>query len=395
MSETGENRKLIIAVADDKYFVSHRLAVGKAAVEDGWDVTVVAGRNGAEREILDAGMKYIPIAPVAESSVLGFQLKALITLTRLLNRNPGAILHIVGMSMLPVGNLAAGLTRRYKGIVNAVSGLGSMFQRPDTLKARLMLKILRFVWQRENGSRKIKTIVQNHDDEKLLLDNKIITRDEIEYIKGSGVDLGRFHISHPGSVRTGGRYRIIFSGRLLRSKGVEDLVKAAEILRPEWGDKAEFLICGGVHHNPDSLTEDEIRRLCDGIYIVWAGHRKDMAEILASGRIMVFPSYYREGVPLALIEASAAGLPIITCDSVGCRDTIDGNGYLVNPKNPEELARRIDELLRDDEKCRAFGQRSRMIAERDYDLRKVVGRHLRIYQSVAEGGRNSGQESGQ
>lgn len=377
-----EKKKLFIVVADDKYFLSHRLEIGKAAVKAGWDVTIVAGRNGGEDEIRRAGMNYVALPPIAECGTLKFQILSFCKLLMLFRRNRNAVFHIVGLSMLPIGNVAAGIAGGYRGLVNAVCGLGSMFGNPDSFKARMLMRVLRMVWQRENKKHKVTTIVQNHDDEALLLQQRVITGNEIVYIKGSGVDLDRFRLADTSSTSDKGKVRIIFTGRLLKSKGVEDLIKAAEILRPEWEDKIEFMICGDAHHNPESLSVEEMTRLCDGHYIIMAGQRNDLPELLAGSRIMVFPSYYREGVPLSLIEASAAGLPIITCDSVGCRDTIEDNGYLVRPKNPVELAHRIEELLRDDEKCSRFGKQSRRIAERDYDLKKVVDRHLRIYDSM-------------
>ena len=66
---------------------------------------------------------------------------------------------------------------------------------------------------------------------------------------------------------------------------------------------------------------------------------------------MCFPSYYREGVPKSLLEASAAGLPIVTTDSVGCRDTVeDGkNGFIVPTHSPEKIAKALELLIQNPE----------------------------------------------
>lgn len=370
---------LIFVVSDDTFFVSHRMAVGEAALKQGWRVIVAGGAYGGERAVKDAGMEFValPMAP----GIGGFfsNLNMLNTLVRLFRRNPGCIIHPVGTKQILVGNMAARIAGRVKGIVNAVSGLGIAFANPDSGMARMISRALRAVWRRGTG---VRTIVQNSDDMNLLLERGIIRKNEIEYIKGSGVDLGRFRYRELSPVLPDGRLRVIFSGRLLKSKGALDFIRAAELLRPEWESKAEFLICGGVHHNADSLTEEDMQRLCDNRYIVWTGHCRNMPELLSSARLIAFPSYYREGIPLALLEASAVGLPIITCDSVGCRDTVDSNGYLVPPREPEILAKRIAELLSDPELCRRMGSRSRELAERDYDLRNVVSRHLSLYSEL-------------
>ena len=176
---------------------------------------------------------------------------------------------------------------------------------------------------------------------------------------------------------------------MLREKGVEDLVKAAEILRPEYEGKIEFLLCGDLSHNPCAMTREEILNLVDGKYIKWLGHRSDVVELLTQSDIMCLPSYYREGVPRSLIEASAIGRPIVTTDSVGCRDTVvDGvNGYLVPVHSPEKIAEALKKLIDNPELRKKMGEESRKIAEREYDVNAVAATHLDIYESLNRTGK--------
>ena len=371
-----EPKELFIVVADDKYFLSHRLEIGKTMTKAGWHVTVVGGKNGGEEEIRKNGLDYIELPrPDSKCGWLSAT-KCLLKLTALFNSHPAAVIHLIGLKMILLGNLAARLSFSKGGIANAVSGLGINFSDLNSWKARTLIKLLKLV-RRRHGN--VINILQNHDDETLLKKHGVISDQEIEFIKGSGVDLDKFKYRPISKPLPNGRLRVIFSGRLLKSKGVCDLVEAAEILRPRWGDKVEFLVCGDCHFNPDSLTEDEMRSLCDNEYIVWKGFQHNMHELLGSSRLIAFPSYYREGVPLALIEASAIGLPIVTCNSVGCRDTIDQNGFMVPPQNPVELAEKIETLLLDEKLCIGFGQRSRELAERDYNIDNVVSKHMNIY----------------
>lgn len=383
-----EQKELFIVVSDDKYFLSHRLEIGKTVAKAGWNVTVVGGKNGGEEEIRKNGFDYIELPrPDSGYGVLSAT-KCLLKLTALFNAHPEAVIHLVGLKMILLGNLAARLSGSRGGIANAVSGLGINFSNLNSRKAHAIINLLKLV-RRRHGN--VVNILQNHDDEKLLKNHGVISDEEIEFIKGSGVDLDKFKYRPISKPLPNGRLRVIFSGRLLKSKGVYDLVEAAEILRPRWGDKVEFLVCGDCHFNPDSLTEEEMRSLCDNEYIVWKGFQHNMHELLNSSRFIAFPSYYREGVPLALIEASAIGLPIVTCDSVGCRDTIDRNGFAVPPKDPVELAKKIETLLLDEKMCISFGQRSRALAERDYNIDNVVGRHMKIYSRLLHKTRSEDQ----
>jgi glycosyltransferase involved in cell wall biosynthesis len=98
---------------------------------------------------------------------------------------------------------------------------------------------------------------------------------------------------------------------------------------------------------------------------------------------MAFPSY-REGLPKSLIEAAACGRPIITTDSVGCRDcVVDGyNGYLVPVKDTDLLAQRMETLINDREKRAIMGLNSRQLAEKEFSVEKVIAKHLEIYDTL-------------
>ena len=96
------------------------------------------------------------------------------------------------------------------------------------------------------------------------------------------------------------------------------------------GIKAEFVIAGDPDPgNPASIPEETLIKWGELPFITMLGHVTDMAALLESADIMVLPSY-REGLPRSLIEAAAAGLPIVTTDVPGCRETVENgvNGYL-------------------------------------------------------------------
>ena len=100
--------------------------------------------------------------------------------------------------------------------------------------------------------------------------------------------------------------------------------------------------------------------------------------------IAVLPSYYREGLPKFLIEANAIGRPIITTNSVGCKDAVvDGyNGFVVPIKNARAIAEKL-RILIDDPQLRAeMGDHARRYAEQNFSLANVIENHLYIYQSL-------------
>ncbi|MBD5268304.1 MAG: glycosyltransferase family 4 protein [Bacteroides sp.] len=409
--ETDKRGRLIIAVNEDTFFLSHRVSVAEAAKDAGMEVIVTCSDTGHASEIILRGFIYEPM-PIAPRSLSPMdEWRVIRFLASLIRKYPDSILHFVGMKLILAGNIAVRLTPSPRGIVNAVSGLGILFMNPSGKMQKLLFSVLRLAKNRKIPTR---TIFQNFEDQEVFRKAGLIGNNEAAYIKGSGVSLEQFHPAEnkekrtlasaspcdtssddspsdasPSDVSPSESSRnmiVLFAGRLLKSKGVEDIISAAELLRPKWEGRVEFRICGGLSSKINAITKEEMETLTDGRYVKWLGNRSDMDILMQEADIMVYPSYYREGVPRVLLEASASGLPIITCDSVGCRDTVeDGvNGFLVPPQSPAQIAEKIDRLLSDTPLRVRMGKESRRIAIRDYSLTDVVRAHLAIYTSLLD-----------
>ena len=399
--ETDKRGRLIIAVNEDTFFLSHRVSVAEAAKDAGMEVIVTCSDTGHASEIIRRGFIYEPM-PIAPRSLSPMdEWRVIRFLASLIRKYPDSILHFVGMKLILAGNIAVRLTPSPRGIVNAVSGLGILFMNPSGKMQKLLFSVLRLAKNRKIPTR---TIFQNFEDQEVFRKAGLIGNNEAAYIKGSGVSLEQFHPAENKEKRTfasaspcdtssdvspsesSRNMIVLFAGRLLKSKGVEDIISAAELLRPKWEGRVEFRICGGLSSKINAITKEEMETLTDGRYVKWLGNRSDMDVLMQEADIMVYPSYYREGVPRVLLEASASGLPIITCDSVGCRDTVeDGvNGFLVPPQSPAQIAEKIDRLLSDTPLRIRMGKESRRIAIRDYSLTDVVRAHLAIYTSLLD-----------
>ena len=105
-----------------------------------------------------------------------------------------------------------------------------------------------------------------------------------------------------------------------------------------------------------------------------------MSKVISNATIVVLPSY-REGLPKVLCEAAACGVPVITTDVPGCKDAIINNvtGVLVPQKSISELTLRISELLEKPDILSNMSQAARKLAVENYDVKKIVTRHLEIY----------------
>lgn len=133
-----------------------------------------------------------------------------------------------------------------------------------------------------------------------------------------------------------------------------------------------FILLGDVDSNPTSLTKDILDEWVRDEIIEWPG-QVEVVSWLKSASVFVLPSFYREGVPRSIQEAMATGLPIITSDIPGCRDTVlDGvNGFLIPPRDPVKLAEKMIYFINNPSRVIEMGRESRILCEQKFDQNKV------------------------
>jgi glycosyltransferase involved in cell wall biosynthesis len=371
--------KLFIVVNVDWFFLSHRREVALRAKNEGYDVTIITKDTGHRRTIELLGLNFIDLPINRTSKNILSDLNVVGFLYKLYKMQKPDIIHHVGLKVILIGGIVAKLLNS-NGVVNAISGLGILFSenRMNFVVRSLLTMTLRSC----HLSRSVKVIFQNEDDQKIFVDNKIIGNGQSVLIKGSGIDLAEFkYTSEPQN----GKIVIIITARMIVEKGIFIFLSAAQKLKHKFKGKVKFLICGGVDDNPKSISESRLMNMNDGEYIQWLGHRSDVKNLLRASHIVVLPSYYREGLPKSLIEAAASGRPIITTDSVGCKDAvIDGyNGFLIPAKDSDALAIKLEILIKDPVLRTSFGKNSRQLAKDTFSIEHVLDMHLQVYSELS------------
>lgn len=144
------------------------------------------------------------------------------------------------------------------------------------------------------------------------------------------------------------------------------------------------LLIAGRHGNLTSELENFKNHLGLNGQVRFLGHRQDVAEILAAADLFVFPSLY-EGLPGAVLEAMALGLPIVASDIPPVREVVEEsrNALLVASASSTELAKAIVTLLADRDKALAYGRHSRKIFETRFTLQQSAERMIALYWQIA------------
>lgn len=183
-----------------------------------------------------------------------------------------------------------------------------------------------------------------------------------------------------GGTGTGAWPKLIFVGRLVEVKGLDTLIAAAAGLVESF-PRACVQLVGDGHLEAGLRAEVARRGLTQNFD--FRGFVPDVAPLLAEADVMVSPSRV-EGLPLAVLEGMAWGLPIVATDIPGHRDLISGSetGLLVPPDTPAALADAVRATLADWPAAAARGRAARDLAEADYGVARMALRHREIYERV-------------
>jgi glycosyltransferase involved in cell wall biosynthesis len=378
--------RVLFVISIDWAFATHRLALALALKNEGWEVGIATQFTTMEDEFRAAGLRTFPLQMKRRARSLFGEVLAIAELRRIFKAWNPDIVHQVALKPVIFGGLAS-LGLDLKGIVNAIAGLGFVFtsEHPQARAMRPALRLFfRMLLNRANAT----TIVQNPDDQKVLVASGVRAGKRLVLIRGAGVDTMRFQ----ESPEPPGAPRVLFAGRLLRDKGVDTFIDAARILQAR-GTVVTFVLCGVPDpDSPSSVTADDIVLWVNEGLIEYLGRQTDMPGVLADSHIVTLPSRYGEGVPLILLEAAAAGKPIVTTDWPGCREVVEHEvtGLLTPPGDAEALADAITRLIQSPGLRVAYGKAARAKAVTEFADRRVFADVTKVYQQLLERGTSRG-----
>ena len=178
--------------------------------------------------------------------------------------------------------------------------------------------------------------------------------------------------------------QLLFAARLLKGKGLYELVEAVSRLRKK-GIKVSLNVAGIIDDDSkETISVEVLENWHQQNKIKWLGQvNQGMAEVIAQNDVIVLPTRYGEGLPRILIEANACHRPVITTDIGGCRDfVIDGeNGLIVETCDHQALELAIIRLT-DRMYSLQLGENGRKRVEEFYTDNHVIACHQKIYRSL-------------
>lgn len=257
-----------------------------------------------------------------------------------------------------------------------ITGKGSGFD-DNTFKSKAISKVVKGLY-RDSLKSVDGVVFQNKEDQSFFIDNEMINvnTDSI-VIEGTGVDLDHYRL-HSGAVISH-KLKFLFIARLIREKGIPELVEASKILRSK-GYDFEVQLLGWVDPNPGGISQEEVNVLHESGIVNYLGTTEDVRPFIEASDVFVLPSYYNEGLPRTIQEAMAMKKPIITTDHPGCKETVvqGQNGFLIPIKDASALAEAMEYFIINPSLALEMGQKSHEIAKEKFDVNKINERLLKF-----------------
>jgi glycosyltransferase involved in cell wall biosynthesis len=373
------NHKILFIANEDWFFLAHALPLARAARDLGCEIYVLAKVNHDTEKFEREGFRLVPwnirrrsMDPLAESN-------ALFQVMRTCRELRPDLVHALSLKQAVYGGIVGQVLNI--PTLSAITGLGHVFAA-QSLSMRLLKRVLLGLLRLSQRAEMSALTVENSEDLDLLVGSKAVRLDRAFLIRGAGVNTD-FYVPQP---EPNGVPTIGLASRLLWYKGVGEFCSAAEILKRA-GVAARFALIGDNDpQNPSSVPTEQLGHWHEAGGIELWGRHTDMRRVFAKVHIICLPTFYREGIPKILLEAAAAGRPIVTTDVPGCRDIVHHgeNGLLVPPRDTRALADALRTLIEDRKLRLALGSRGRERAVSEFRVELVVRETLGLYSQLLQ-----------
>jgi N,N'-diacetylbacillosaminyl-diphospho-undecaprenol alpha-1,3-N-acetylgalactosaminyltransferase len=352
--------------------------------------------TGDSTEKLKKGNLKVMTYEMIRKSVNPFrELGTLVQIFRTLKKIQPDVVHTFGIKPNVYGTLSARLLGT-KYIINTVTGLGSFFveeapRKLSTLIIQTIMEILlniTFLFAN-------KVIFLNEEDIEYLT-SKTLKKDKTFMIKGEGIDIHYYSSENINEEDVKGlidelkidKSKIIITmvSRLIWFKGVREFCEAARHIKKM--HDVEFLLIGNIDYgNPFAVDEAYLKDFVNDGTIRWPGFRTDIREILHISDVFVLPSYYREGLPISILEAMSMGKPVITANVPGCRQICkDGiNGFLVQARDVNSLSGAIEKMILDEGLRKEIGKINREEVVKEFSIDTILNKMGELYNGILSG----------
>ncbi|GEN81819.1 glycosyl transferase family 1 [Sporosarcina luteola] len=358
------------------------------SMEEGYEVHNACTDTGKFTDLKRQGLHMVEVSIDRQIHPIK-NLGSVWNLYKLMKREKYDVVHV----HTPIAALLGRIAAKLAGVKNVIYTAHGFYFHEEMSKKQynLFFNIEKFAakWMTDW------LLLQSKEDYELALIHKFKPQKRIVHL-GNGVDIwNKFHerrITHEEihDFRMENNlddedFVFSFIGRLVKEKGIFELVEAFKSLSDRFPQAKLLLIGGLLESERDHESYDQLLRDLNHPKICYLGFRNDIPRIMKATDTFILPSY-REGLPRSIIEAMAMSKPIIATNIRGCREEVfpGKNGFLVEKANAEELEEAMVALLENPELVCQFGNRSREITEELFDEEKVLSKQIELFNMLTD-----------
>lgn len=368
--------KIIYVSNTDWYLYNFRLSLLKEMTRRGWDVVAVAPPSSYKEKLEKEGVRFYPIIMDRKGKNPIKDLSLTWHLYKFYKKERPDIVHHFTIKPVIYGSFAAKLLPNIK-VVNAVTGLGYAFK-----KRGITRKIVEILY-RIALTGKSYAIFQNPENISYFVKSKLVQKEKVWLIKGSGVDTQWFAPVENEENVSSGQVIFLMASRMLWDKGVKEFVEAGKMVKERFPEVVFWLVGGSDEGNPSSVTEKWLLEQTDGETVKWWGHQDNIKSFIQKTDVVVLPSYH-EGLPKILLEGASMAKPIITTDIPGCREIVTNgeNGILIPARNEKKLAEAMYFMIEYPEKRVEMGRKGREKVVQEFSDDIVIKKTMEVYDKI-------------
>lgn len=337
------------------------------------EVTIVVPQSGYDNRLKKLGVKVhninLPRFHSFFSDILFF-----LSVYMFFRKNSFDVVHNMTIKPNIYGTIAARLAGVPR-IFCLVPGSGYIFSEKSSMLSNFLKFLIKKLYRVAMFSCE-KIWFQNQDDLDEFCKSKIIKKSQGVVILSSGVDIHKYSQKNltqkrcgywrsKFNIRDSDKVILMVAARLIQSKGVEVFLNVAKQFEANNIDCKFVLVAPTDKSSYEASNQSIFQDSGLDNFIYWSDFVEDIEHVIGISTVVCLPSYYREGVPRILLEAMALSKPIITTLSPGCKETVrhGQNGFLVKPKDIEDLKEKLINLISSDSDIFNFGLYSRHLAE--------------------------------
>ena len=265
-------------------------------------------------------------------------------------------------------------------VISNLTGFGSVLHMRG-MKRTVVMALFRKAFRSADC-----IMFQNEENMQYALDHGFV-RGQYRLIPGSGVALDRFPLQdYPegGNGITGAPVIFNYIGRIMREKGVDVYLEAAQKIREKYPN-TEFDLIGFIEPAEAGYQEKIFGLEQKGI-IVYRGEQDDVLPWIRRSHAVIHPSIYGEGMSNVLLENASCGRPLITTDTPGCRETVEDrvSGFVCPGNSVDEMGKAIEHFVRDMTNLdrKQMGMKGKEKIEAEFDRKFVVKVYLEMIRGL-------------